>query len=104
MCDGTIAGQIPTWSFNSYTPELSDSQKASSLHRLIWDAVAHAPGSNKTVVIEALKQSGVRSRRQDVLDAIDLLVHLKHLTLNVGARNAHNYSTGTPIPEGGIEI
>lgn len=104
MCDGTIAGQIPTWSFNPYTPELSDSQKASSLHRLIWDAVAHAPGSNKTVIIEALKQSGVRSRRQDVLDAIDLLVHLKHLTLNVGARNAHNYATGTPIPEGGIEI
>jgi hypothetical protein len=104
MCDGLIEGQAPTWSFEPYTPELTDTQKQSSLHRMIFDIVAHAPGSNKTVIIEALKQSGVRTRRQEVLDAIDLLVHLKHLTLNVGARNAHNYSTGNAIPEGGIEI
>lgn len=104
MCDGIIQGAVPRWSFEAYTPEMSDSQKQMGLHRMIWDIVAHAPGANKTVVTEALKQSGVRARRQEVLDAIDLLVHLKHLTLNVGSRNAHNYSTGAPIPEGGIEI
>jgi hypothetical protein len=104
MSDGLIAGQAPTWSFEPYTPELSEQQKQSSLYKLIWDAVAHSPEILKGGIVAALGESGVRARRQSIFDAVDLMATKGHLVKGKGSRNAQVFTTGTPLPAEGLDV
>lgn len=97
IIDSTVTPPVVT--FGPHQHEMSDTQKSTSLRRLVYDLVAHNPGWNKSAVKTALKEDGVRFKDQDANGVIDLLVAQQHLRVETSGRSNNLFVGSVPMPQ-----